>query len=142
MLTNANECTPTSSAWPAKKSYPRTIALVRNLKARYGLRIAVVSNGSRKVNAHRIRKFKLDGLVDTFISSCFVHARKPDVEKFRPALEIARAPACNVLCIENTPMFVQVAEGLGISEHTSHGLQVCLRKTRFVRIAERQKSEQ
>jgi putative hydrolase of the HAD superfamily len=102
--------------------YPKMIELVRNLKAQYGLRVAVVSNESREVNAHRIREFKLDGFVDTFISSCFVHARKPDVEMFRLALDIAQAPACNVLYIENTPMFVQIAEGMGIRSilHTDY----------------------
>jgi putative hydrolase of the HAD superfamily len=104
------------------KPYPKMLDLIRNLKAHYGLRIAVVSNESREVNAYRIRKFKLDGFVDTFISSCFVHARKPDVEMFRLALDIAQAPAGNVLYIENTPMFVQIAEGLGIRSilHTDY----------------------
>jgi len=54
------------------------IELVSQLKERYRLKIAVVSNESREVNAYRIRKFKLDGFVDSFISSCFVHIRKPD----------------------------------------------------------------
>jgi len=63
---------------------------------------------------HRIRKFKLDGLVDSFISSCFVHIRKPDADIFRLALDIAQAPARQVVYIENTAMFVQIAEGLGI----------------------------
>ena len=104
------------------KPYTEMLDLVRNLKAHYGLRIAVVSNESRVVNAHRIRKFKLDGFVDTFISSCFVHVRKPDVEMFRLALDIAQAPASRVLYIENTPMFVQIAEGLGIRSivHTDY----------------------
>jgi putative hydrolase of the HAD superfamily len=104
------------------KPYPKMLELIRNLKVHYGLRIAVVSNESREVNAYRIRKFKLDGFVDTFISSCFVHARKPDVEMFRLALDIAQAPAGNVLYIENTPMFVQIAEGLGIRSilHTDY----------------------
>jgi putative hydrolase of the HAD superfamily len=104
------------------KAYPKMIALVRDLKAQYGLRVAVVSNESREVNAHRIREFQLDGFVDTFISSCFVHARKPDVEMFQLALDIAQAPAGNVLYIENTPMFVQIAEGLGIRSilHTDY----------------------
>ena len=97
-----------------QEPYPKMLDLIRDLKAHYGLRIAVVSNESREVNAYRIRKFKLDGFVDTFISSCFVHARKPDVEMFRLALDIAQAPAGKVLYIENTPMFVQIAEGLGI----------------------------
>ena len=59
-------------------------------------------------------KFKLDELVDSFISSCFVHVRKPDAHLFRLALDIAQAPAQQVVYIENTPMFVQIAEGLGI----------------------------
>jgi putative hydrolase of the HAD superfamily len=104
------------------KAYPRMIALIRDLKAHYELKVAVVSNESREVHAHRIREFKLDGFVDTFISSCFVHARKPDVEMFQLALDIGHAPACNVLYIENTPMFVRIAEGLGIRSilHTDY----------------------
>jgi len=60
--------------------YPKMLDLIRSLKAHYGLRIAVVSNESREVNAYQILKFKLDGFVDIFISSCFVHARKPDTD--------------------------------------------------------------
>ena len=96
------------------KSYPGVIELVANLKARYGLKIVVVSNESREVNAYRIRAFKLDRLVDTFISSCFVHMRKPDVDIFRLALDLAQTPPAQVVYIDNTPMFVQIAEGLGI----------------------------
>ena len=104
------------------KPYPQMIELVRKLKAKYGLKIAVVSNEGRELNAYRIRKFKLDGFVDAFISSCFVHVRKPDADIFRLALDIAQVPARQVVYIENTPMFVQVAEGLGIRSilHTSY----------------------
>jgi putative hydrolase of the HAD superfamily len=104
------------------KSYPKMIELVRRLKARYGLKIVVVSNEARELNSHRIRKFKLDGFVDSFISSCFVQLRKPDTDIFRLALDIAQAPARQVVYIENTPMFVQIAEGLGIRSilHTDY----------------------
>ena len=104
------------------KPYPEMIELVAQLKRRYRLKIAVVSNESREVNAYRIRKFKLDGFVDSFISSCFVHIRKPDADIFRLALDIAQAPAQQVVYIENTPMFVQIAEGLGIRSilHTDY----------------------
>jgi len=96
------------------KPYPEMIELIRKLKAKYGLKIVVVSNEARELNSHRIRKFKLDGFVDSFISSCFVHLRKPDADIFRLALDIVQAPARQVVYIENTPMFVQIAEGLGI----------------------------
>jgi putative hydrolase of the HAD superfamily len=104
------------------KPCPEMIELVRKLKARYGLKIAVVSNEGRELNAYRIRKFKLDRFVDSFISSCFVHVRKPDADIFRLAQDIAQAPARQVVYIENTPMFVQVAEGLGIRSilHTDY----------------------
>ena len=104
------------------KPYPEMIELVAQLKARYGLKIAVVSNEARELNAYRIRKFKLDGFVDSFISSSFVHVRKPDADIFRLALDIAQTPARQAVYIENTPMFVQIAEGLGIQSilHTDY----------------------
>jgi putative hydrolase of the HAD superfamily len=104
------------------KPYTEMIELAAQLKARYGLRIAVVSNEARELNAYRIRKFKLDAFVDSFISSCFVHVRKPDADIFRLALDIVQAPAGQVVYIENTPMFVQIAEGLGIRSilHTDY----------------------
>jgi putative hydrolase of the HAD superfamily len=96
------------------KPYPGMIELIARLKARYGLKIVAVSNESREVNGYRIRKFKLDRLVDTSISSCFVHMRKPDVEIFRLVLDIAQTRPAQIAFIDNTPMFVQIAEGLGI----------------------------
>lgn len=95
------------------KPYPQMIELVLRLKTKYGLKIAVVSNEARELNAHRIRKFKLDGFVDFFVSSCFVHLRKPDADIFRMALDIAQTPARQIVYIENTPLFVQVAAGFG-----------------------------
>jgi putative hydrolase of the HAD superfamily len=96
------------------KPYPRMIQLITDLKARYGLKIVVVSNESREVNAHRISAFKLDQLADTFISSCFVQMRKPDVRIFRLALDLAQTPPAQAIFLDNTPMFVQIAEDLGI----------------------------
>jgi len=104
------------------KPHPDMIDLFAQLKARHGLKITVVSNEARDVNAYRIRKFKLDRLVDSFVSSCVVHIRKPDANIFRLALDISQAPARQVVYIENTPMFVQIAERLGIRSilHTGY----------------------
>ena len=104
------------------KPYPKMIELVRRLKTRYGLKIAVVSNEGRELNEYRIHKYKLDGFVDFFISSCFVRLRKPDADIFRVALDTVRVPANQVVYIENTPMFVEIAEDLGIRSilHTDY----------------------
>jgi putative hydrolase of the HAD superfamily len=96
------------------RPYPEMIQLVTRLKEQYNLKVAVVSNEGRELTEYRIEKFKLYNFVDFFISSCFVHLRKPDVDIFRAALDIAQIPAKYVLYIEDRPMFVQVAEGLGI----------------------------
>ncbi len=97
------------------KPYPNMIELVRSLKARYGLKMIVVSNEGRELNVYRIRKFKLNTFVDSFISSCFVHIRKPDEDIFLLALDISQASARQIIYIDNTLMFTQIAEGLGIN---------------------------
>lgn len=96
------------------KPLPGMIELVRRLKSRHKLKIAVVNNEARELNAHRIHKFKLNDFVDFFVSSCFVHLRKPDAAIYRMALDIAQVPGGHVLYIEDRPMFVRVAETLGI----------------------------
>ncbi len=98
------------------------IELIRKIKTKYGLKIIVVSNEARALNAYRIRKFNLDEFVDFFISSCYVHLRKPDIDIFRLALDTAQSPVGQVLYIENTPMFVKIAESLGIKSilHTDY----------------------
>ena len=99
-----------------KQSKPCTdmMLLIQMLKAKYGLKIIALSNEGREVNDNRIKQFKLDSVVDFFISSCFVRVRKPDPEIYRLALDIGQVTAGCAVYIENTPMFVQIAEGLGI----------------------------
>lgn len=108
------------------KSFPEMIELVRALKEQYQLKIAVVNNEGRELNEHRIQKFKLGGFVDFFISSCFVHARKPDEDIYRIALDIAQVPPGQVAYLDDRLMFVQVAETLGIRgiHHTGYASTV------------------
>ncbi len=114
------------------KPHALMIQLVRNLKTEYGLKTVVVSNEARDLNAHRIRKFKLAEFVDSFVSSCFVHIRKPDADIFRLSLDIAQVRPQQVVYIENTPMFVEVAEGLGIRSilHTDYR-STCTKLAKF-----------
>lgn len=96
------------------KPYTKMIKLVRQLKEKYNLKVAVISNEGRELTEYRIHNFKLNEFVDFFIASCFVHFRKPDADIFRIALDIAQAPIERVLYIDDRPMFVRVAEDLGI----------------------------
>ncbi len=90
------------------------LALIKKIKTQHGLKVVVVSNEGRELNAHRIHRFQLDRLADIFVSSCYVQMLKPDPEIFRLALDLSQASPSKVLYIENTAMFVEVARGLGI----------------------------
>lgn len=74
----------------------------------------VVSNEGRELNRHRSQTFALNGFVDCFISSSFVHLRKPDADMFRLALDIAQVSTDEVLYLDDQPLFVDVARKLGI----------------------------
>jgi putative hydrolase of the HAD superfamily len=94
--------------------YPEMIELVCRLKSHYRLKVAAVNNEGRELNVHRIGAFKLDAFIDFFVSSCFVHFRKPDADLFRIALDIAQVQPEQVVYIEDRPMFAEVAQSLGI----------------------------
>jgi putative hydrolase of the HAD superfamily len=94
--------------------YSDMIRLVKKLKSRYNLRVGAVSNEGRELTEYRIEKFELRTFMDFFISSCFVHLRKPDEDIYRIALDIAQVPADQVVYIEDRTMFADVAQSLGI----------------------------
>lgn len=100
------------------RPHPQMLEFIRNLKARHRLKVAVLSNEGRELMTHRIRKFGLVEFVDFFIVSSFVHFRKPDADIYCVALDIAQVPPAQVAYLEDRPMFVDVAQGLGI-----HGIR-------------------
>ena len=100
------------------KPFPEMITLLQELKKKYALKIAVVSNEGRELAEYRIKQFKLNTFADFFIVSSFVHFRKPDADIFRIALDTAQVRPSEVVYLEDRPMFVQVAKSLGV-----HGLR-------------------
>jgi len=102
--------------------FSEMIELMRGLKHQHGLQIAAVSNEGRELAVYRVQQFKLGTFIDFFISSCFVHYRKPDTDIYRIALDIAQVRPEQVVYIDDRAMFVEVAQGLGIKSviHTGH----------------------
>lgn len=94
--------------------FTEMIELMKNIKQRYNLRVAVVSNEGRELNAYRVRQFQLNTFIDFFVSSSFVHFRKPDADIYRMALDIAQTGPEHVLYVDDRSLFVEVAEELGI----------------------------
>ncbi|MFW0716657.1 HAD hydrolase-like protein [Pedobacter sp. N23S346] len=107
-----------------KKSlpYPEMIRLICDLKKKYNLKVAVISNEGRELNQYRINTFKLNEFVDFFVSSSFVHFRKPDADIFKVAIDISQSDVETSLYIDDRMLFVQVAEGLGLKgiHHTTY----------------------
>ncbi len=94
--------------------YPDMIAFIKKLKTQYGLKIVAVSNEARELNAYRIHTFKLNSFIDFFMSSCYVHVRKPDTAIFKMALDTAQASADEIVYIDNVQMFTDIAADMGI----------------------------
>jgi putative hydrolase of the HAD superfamily len=90
----------------------------RELVSKHKLRAVAVSNEGKELTEYRIQKFQLASIIDAFISSCFVHFRKPDIDMFRMALNVSQARPDEVIYIDDRPMFVEVAETLGV-----HGIK-------------------
>lgn len=96
------------------RAFPDMIDLIKGLKAKYGLKVAVVSNEGRELTADRIRRFGLKEFVDFFIVSSYVHFRKPDEDIFRVAMDIAQVECGDVVYLDDRQMFTEVAGRMGM----------------------------
>lgn len=94
--------------------HPAMFDLIRRLKANYPIKIVAVNNEGRELNAHRIHAFALPEVIDFFVSSCFVHMRKPDPGIYLAALDMAQASPQQVIYCDDRAMFIEAARTLGI----------------------------
>lgn len=100
--------------WEQSQPFPEMLALLKQVKQRHGIEIGVLSNEGRELNEYRVAKFGLKDFVSFFIVSSLVHFRKPDVDIYRLALDVAQVAPEEVVYLEDRQMFVEVACGLGI----------------------------
>ncbi len=103
------------------KPYSNMLEFIADIKSRYGLRVVAVSNECRELNEYRIKKFSLDRLFDVFVSSSYVHLKKPDPEIYRFALDLSCSTPDQVAYIDDRLMYVQIGASLGLKaiQHTS-----------------------
>lgn len=110
------------------KPFDDMITLAKDLKEKYKLKIVVVSNEGRELTEYRIKKFKLGAFVDFFISSSFVHFRKPDTDIYKLALDVAQVLPGEVVYIEDRPLFVQVGRSQGLNGIHHEGYESTVEK--------------
>ena len=90
------------------------IEVFKAIAKAHDLKVGAINNEGRELAMYRIQKFHLTELIEFFITSSFVHFRKPDADIFRLALDIAQVPPQRAAYIEDRLMFVEVAQSLGI----------------------------
>lgn len=92
-----------------------SIEYFMSIKQKYNLNIIALSNEGRELNEYRIKTYKLDKLFNAFVSSCYVHLRKPDKEIFRMACDISFTEPQQALFIDDRIIHIQIAQSLGIN---------------------------
>lgn len=91
------------------------IEFFKKIKENNHLRCIAVSNEPRELNDYRVKKYKLMELFDAVISSSFVHLRKPDVDIFKLAIDVAQLEERNQgIYVDDRLLFVEIASSLGL----------------------------
>ena len=103
-----------SFMYAQSRPFPEMVDLVARLKDRHRLKVVAVSNEGRELNAHRIRTFHLTDVIDCFVPSSFVGIHKPEAELFHYDLDFYQVLPSQVVSLENTAMFVEIAENQSI----------------------------
>ena len=98
--------------------YEEMISFFKSLKAKYHFNVVALNNEGRELNDFRIKKFRLDKLFDSFASSCYVKLRKPDIDIFHIALDIAHTTPSRSIYVDDRLLYIEVASAIGI--HTVH----------------------
>jgi len=100
------------------RPFPDMIDYCKALKSAHRLKLAVISNEAKELTEYRIKKFELGSFVDSFVSSCFVHLRKPDEDIYKLALDMVGVRPENCAYVDDRHLFVEVAAKLGM--HAIH----------------------
>ena len=102
------------------KLLPGTYDLFRRVKARHGLKIALISNEGVGLTEDRVHRFRLGELADYMIFSHAVKLRKPDPQIWQLALNLAQVCASESLYIDDRRIFAEFAAALGFKayQHT------------------------
>ena len=110
-----------SYTYNASTAWPDNIEFFARVKRDNQLKLALISNEGRGITEHRVGKFGLRELADFMVISHYVHFRKPDLEIWRLALNLAQVTADESIYIDDREMFANVAREMGFTalHHTS-----------------------
>src|ERR1041385_3696512 len=90
------------------------LELAKTLAKSGRYQMATINNESRELNHYRIQNFGLREIFSSFISSCFVGLRKPEVGIYRLALEVTQNPPEQCCFIDDRSINLEAAARLGM----------------------------
>jgi putative hydrolase of the HAD superfamily len=98
--------------------YPETIAIARAIAEGCTYWVMTLNNEGEDLNRYRIRAFGLDEIFDSFLSSCWLGARKPTRQFYEKAFGIAESRPEKSVFIDDRLQNLPPARALGV--HTIH----------------------
>jgi len=107
----------------ASTPWRENIDFFARVKKNNNLKLGLISNEGRGITEHRVGKFGLRELADFMVISHYVHFRKPDIEIWQLALNLAQVTAEESIYIDDRAMFVEVAREIGFTAIQHTGLE-------------------
>lgn len=95
------------------KAHKSSFEVLEKLRSQNKYTVSVFNNESLELNLYRIEKFKLKRYFSNFFSSCFLGAKKPDLEIFQKVLGITQIRAEQGILIDDREQNVKAAAGCG-----------------------------
>lgn len=96
---------------------PEMLQWLKAWKKERNIPTFALNNEGKELNDFRIEKFGLHECLDGFISSCDVHARKPDPKIYHTAMSIAHAKPEECLYFDDRLMLAQAAKKQGMQAY-------------------------
>ena len=97
------------------KEYPEARAVLDAVARSGKYLIGAINNEPFELNEYRIKKFDLRRDFLVFLSSCYVHSRKPEETIYRMALEITQRPAEECIFIDDRPLNLENPRRMGMN---------------------------
>jgi len=103
------------------KPHPEMLKAMHEIKQKYHLTVAALSNEGKELAKYRIKTFNLNSLFDFFIVSSFVGHQKPDPKIYKMAEDIAGCPLNEIIYVDDRDYLIEAASKLGMRGilHTS-----------------------
>jgi len=96
------------------RPFPESMEVIAELARMGRYLMGTLNNEEMELNIYRIERFGLRNYFSFFLSSCFLHVRKPNEEIYRMALRIVQRRPEECLFIDDRKLNLESAQAIGI----------------------------